>query len=424
MLRSRWLGNACILLAVSTCCACARDYAQTAPLPQDRQQLSVVLYPFVPAFAYAAETVKKGFEAENPGIRLNIVDLSDNYYAPGDSAHPDPTYIGSATADVYELDSVFLADFVREKKIQPLSDDVLLSRAQLLANAYEGSELGGVRYGSAHWVCGDFLFYTKQRSPSHALETLRDLEHFVGADPRGLMVDLRGRLTLGEFYLGAAYARYGDWAHVKDHLAVPDEGLISDLVRLLRLCTAGYCRDQIFHELTGIYGQEFAQQRAGSLIGYSELLHSVLKESELCGTACVADADLGVSPLPLDDAGVHPISWVDSFTVSTKCTDSCYQRAAAFIRFMQREDTYVKLLLPDRMSFLENPAGPAPVAAYLLPARGSLYANKDLLSAAHLYPELKAIIERASVPVSEGLNQNLRVVSKAVEAALSKAPPG
>src|ERR1700742_4811967 len=89
-----------------------------------RQQLRVVLYPFIPEFTYAADTVKRLFEAENPDIELVVLDLSDNYYAPPEDGKTDPTYIGQVQTDVYELDSVFLADFVKDHKIQPLKDDI------------------------------------------------------------------------------------------------------------------------------------------------------------------------------------------------------------------------------------------------------------------------------------------------------------
>jgi len=387
-----------------------------------RQQLRVVLYPFIPEFTYAAETVKRLFEAENPDIELVVLDLSDNYYAPPKPGKTDPTYIGNVQTDVYELDSVFLADFVKDQKIQPLKDDILLPKGALLKNAYIGSMLDGTRYGSAHWVCGDFLFYTKDSGPAGDLKTLKDVEDFVGSDPKfRLLVDLRGRLTLGEFYLASAYAKYKDWSAVKDHINPADPSVEADLVRVLKMCPTGSCRDQVFHEITGIYGQEFALKRSKALIGYSELLHSVLKEGITDGT--LSDADLKVASLPLDDAGAVPISWVDSFAVGTDCMGDCYQRAAKFIKFMQRDDIYLKLLLPDRPSFLHSPNGPFPIPAYLLPAKASLYSDSTLLSNAHLYPDLKKIIEGASVPTEVGLNQDLRTVSSSVDAALNKAVP-
>ena len=387
-----------------------------------RQQLRVVLYPFIPEFTYAAETVKRLFEAENPDIELVVLDLSDNYYAPPKPGKTDPTYIGNVQTDVYELDSVFLADFVKDRKIQPLKDDILLPQGALLENAYIGSMLGGTRYGSAHWVCGDFLFYTKDSVPAGDLKTLKDVEDFVGSDPKfRLLVDLRGRLTLGEFYLASAYAKYKDWSAVKDHINPADPSVEADLVRVLKMCPTGRCRDQVFHEITGIYGQEFALKRSKALIGYSELLHSVLKEGITDGT--LSDADLKVASLPLDDAGAVPISWVDSFAVGTACIGDCYRRAAKFIKFMQRDDVYLKLLLPDRPSFLLSPTGPFPIPAYLLPAKASLYSDSTLLSNAHLYPDLRKIIEGASVPTEVGLNQDLRTVSSSVDAALNKAVP-
>src|SRR5437667_11794475 len=72
-----------------------------------RRPIRVVLYRFIPEFASAAETIKKSFETENPDIELTIIDRSSNYYAPGDA-----TYVGQVDADIFELDSVFLADFV------------------------------------------------------------------------------------------------------------------------------------------------------------------------------------------------------------------------------------------------------------------------------------------------------------------------
>jgi thiamine pyridinylase len=387
-----------------------------------QHQLRVVLYPFIPEFTTAADTVKRQFEAENPDIELVVEDLSDNYYVPPKQGKHDPTYIGDVDTDVYELDSVFLADFVKAQKIQPLPDSVLLPRDELLQNAYVGSILNGKRYGSAHWVCGNFLFYMKGNPPNGEIRTLKDLETFVGSDPKlKLLVDMRGRLTLGEFYLSAAYAKYKNAAEVQKHISPADESLEADLVRVLKLCPVGSCRDQIFHQDTGIYGQEFALGRSKALIGYSELLHSVLKEGVLEGT--LQDSDLRVAALPLDDAGAVQISWVDSFAIGTSCKDDCYERASRFLRFMQRDDVYLKLLLPDRPSFLHNPAGPEAVPAYLLPAKRSLYSNPTLTGSASLYPTLKGIIETSIVPTSVRLNQDLRTVSSSVDAALTAAVP-
>lgn len=418
MLRRRTALILTILLLTASFAACAPPGSQA----NKPRHLRIVLYPFIPEFAYAAETVKTAFEAANPDVELTILDLSANYYSPSKpTGPPDRTYIGDVHADVYELDSVFLSDFVHKHKIQPLPDDLLLPPAKLLKNANIGSMLAGRRYGSPHWVCGNFLFFKTKNSPSKSPSTLKEVEQFVGKGPgNNLLVDLRGRLTLGELYLGAAYARYKDWATVKDHLTSADESVDDDLVRVFRMCSPGDCRDQLLHELTGVYGREFALSRSKALIGYSEILHDVLTEGTLDQT--LTDRDLAVAALPLDDAGTMPISWVDSFVIDSNCVEGCYQDAARFIRFMQRDDVYLKLLLPGKVSFLHDPSpNPEHVPAYLLPAKLSLYTNPHLLKEAHLYPMLKSIIEGAAVPTADGLNMSLRNISADVEKELKRA---
>lgn len=71
---------------------------------------------------------------------------------------------------------------------------------------------------------------------------------------------------------------------MKQHIDPADRALEADLVRVLELCPTGSCRDLVFHGLTGVYGQEFALKPSKALIGYSELLHSVLKEGAINGT--------------------------------------------------------------------------------------------------------------------------------------------
>lgn len=381
-----------------------------------RRPLRVVLYPFIPEFTSAADMIKRTFEVQNPDIDLTIVDLSSNYYAPGDA-----TYVGQADADIIELDSVFLADFVHKGKIQELPADVVLPQSELLSNAYRGSMFDGKRYGAAHWACRNFLFFASADQPSPPIEKLSDLETYANSSSTGkLLMDLRGKLTLGELYLMAAFDRYRDWKHTSPAVQKLDPAVESDLTRVAKLCPNGGCRDEIFHELTGIYGQEFAHRRSKALVGYSELLHSVLLEKVNCGDGCLGDGDIGVAELPLDDAGSIPISWVDSFTVSASCKSSCLTDAKKFIQLMSSDEMYLKLLLPSGFSFLKSPVSTAPVPAYLLPAKLSLYSNSKLLASAHLYPQLKKLIENAEVPTADNLNDQLRVVGKAIDSDLNK----
>jgi hypothetical protein len=281
--------------------------------------------------------------------------------------------------------------------------------------------LDGKRYGAAHWACRNFLFFPTQNGPATPIEKLSQLESYI--DPsKGdrLLLDLRGKLTLGELYLMAAFDHYRDWQHVAPAVQNLDPAIENDLIRLSKLCPNAGCRDQVFHEITGIYGQQFARKRSKALVGYSELLRSVLIEKSNCGDDCLGDADLDVGNIPLDDNGSVPISWVDSFTVNTSCKADCFSDARKFVQMMNSDDMYLKLLMPSGFSFLKSPVAISPLASYLLPAKLSLFSNSKLVTAAHLYPKLRILVENAEVPTADHLNDQLRKIGKTLDADLSK----
>jgi thiamine pyridinylase len=350
--------------------------------------------------------VKQDFEALCPKIRLDIIDLSNNYY---DSKSAD--FIGTTKADVYELDSVFLSDFVASNHIQELPKELQPAPSDFLANAVKGAQLDGKWYGIPHWVCGDFLFYLKDDAPLQSAKTLADLEKAIGSTHpagKGLFIDMKGSSTLGELYLKSAFDRYADWSHVTPHMQTFDNDLQSDLKRVRALCDAGFCRQRPYHDATGFYGRLFARRKSRAVVGYSELLYDILLESSTsCAVEekCVSDADLDVVPLPLDDHGAQPMSWVDSLTIDKDCNVGCQQDAALFIKFYTSEESLLKALM-------------STPARYLLPARASLYQNTALLQHAPLYQKLKPLIEQAVAPTAVGLNDRLRSFGKTVDGNL------
>jgi thiamine pyridinylase len=401
----------------------ARGQDATASNPSSQQvrprKLHVALYPFIPGFEAAAEYVKTRYEAENPDVTLDIIDLRSNYY---DSTSDN--YIGNAHADVFELDSVLLRDFVADGKIQEMPAGVLLPPDQLLSNADRGTRLENKRYGAAHWVCRNFLFYSTDDPPQKTIKTLADLEAFAG--PAGLIIDLRGKSTLGEYYLMAALDRNPDWSKVyPDKIATIDTAIEGDILALKKYCDTASCRNKVLHDYTGTHGAEFARKRGKALVGYSEILHDVLAEIPNCSSTdpCLSAEKLAVTELPLDDNGSRPMSWVDSFTLSTGCTGTCVDDATRFIGMMNRDDTYMALLLPGSLSFL-NVQTPGPrVPAYLLPAKVSLYTNATLTNAAPLYKALKPMVENADVPTDRHLNDDLRIIGKQIDKDLDKNVP-
>jgi hypothetical protein len=215
----------------------------------------------------------------------------------------------------------------------------------------------------------------------------------------------------GEFYLNAAFDRYGDLDQARQHIVLYDSALKDDLLGVSAICDVESCRKSDYHS-TPFFAEEFAEKHARALVGYSESLNGALvanADATKCpmASACRADANFDVEELPLDDKGAHTISWVDSFTLDKNCKDQCAKDAVAFIQFVDSDDIFLLALLP---------AGGPP--AYLLPAKASLYSNSNLLAKAHLYPKLKTIIEGAAVPSALSLNEELRNAGRQLDADL------
>ncbi len=389
-----------LLLLVST--AAETNRSQTTTSSSSCHTLRVALYPFIPLKSDFFYGIKQDFEARYPEIRLEIIDLSDNYYDPD-----SPKYIGTTKADVYEVDSVFLYDFASGGRVQELPAELSPRPGEFLANAVKGAQLNGKWYGVPHWVCGDFLFFRSDDAVVRAIRTLADLEKVIGtshADSKGLFIDMKGRSTLGELYLKSAFDRYVDWPKVEPHIRDFDNDLQADLRRALTLCDKGFCRDSDYHYATGFYGRLFARGMARALVGYSELLYEILLEAKTaCPKGrCVTDQNIDVIALPLDDRGAQPISWVDSLMIDRDCDAQCRRDATLFIQFYNSEETLLKALMttPPR---------------YLLPARTSLYDNAALMAAAPLYRKLKTFIEVAEAPTGKQLNDLLRRNGKTLD---------
>ena len=386
----------------------ARSQSQPAPRP-----LTVVLYPYIPEYSTVQAELKKGFETLHPDIAINFLDLTSNYY---DSKKPN--YIGTTKADVYELDSVFLKEFVKQGKIKPWPPTALLPENQLVKNAAAGSKVDGIRYGAAHWLCGNFLFFKKTDAAFAGVKRLSDLEKLIGGSDRpvgqGLAVDMKGKSTLGEFDLETAFDHYGDWQKAHQHLGSIDPILEYDLVRLINLCDPGMCRNGDYHSKDPeIYARLFDDQKARILLGYSEGLHPALVESAQCkpGVQCLKDSDIDVAGFPSDDNGRHQMSWVDSYVLDSGSDQQRTADGAAFVEYMQSDEVYKMILLH---------SGVAP--AYLLPAKASLYQDAEVIHAAHLYPQLKTLIEDAEVPSEVGLNDELRARGAQLDRQLSCNP--
>jgi len=371
-----------------------------ASSPCDRDPLRVILYPFLPAKDAYFRHVEADFEEHNPTIDLQVVDLSGNYY---DESLPGA--VTNTPADVIELDSVFLDDFIGAGRVLALPRSWTRPSGTFLDVAQQAVVSNGTTYGVPHWVCSNFLF--SRRGDSLNPATLHDLVTQLGnphgAD-QGLLIDLKGRSTLGEWYLDSLLDRYKTLAAASSHLSVStaDNAVYRDLKAVRQLCDSNLCRADEYHEMMGFYSAQFARRRGRALAGYSERLYYVGSENlnDCRKGECVDLDEIKVNALPLSDSGSHAFAWVDSFVVSKSCSDRCRRAARAFVSYMSDPKNVRATLTPGY--------GEAP--RYLLPALQSLYSDRALLAVAPHYSTFLLLIVD-SVPVrSPHLNRQLREI--------------
>ncbi len=372
-----------------------------------RRVLVVSVYPYVPDAAKLYWSLETAFETANPGLDLRL-SMNPDYYADDPSGG-----ILHEQADVYELDSVFLEDFLEKGKLQPLPEGIVEKAGPFVPLAARAAFQGGVWYGAPHWVCGNFLFYRKQDAEMASVASQADLARVIGSAPApgaGLLIDMKGASTLGELYLNAAFYRYSLPDSVLPRLASqPTPELADDLRGILALASPGFGRDEAYHNRTGFYARQFARGRGRALVGYSEALHHTLGETAnacLHEEKCLGGMNIGVKSWPPSDAGAPTAGWVDLFVIDARVEGQKLSDAKAFIRFMLSDEAYRTALLPE----------PGGAPRYLLPAREAIYRDPAILAAAPLYPAMRALLADA-VPLSmPGLNQRLLRIGEKLDA--------
>src|SRR5205823_2428334 len=130
-----------------------------------------------------------------PEVELQIIDIGDNYYDEG-----SPHAITNTDADIFELDSVFMDDFVSSKRIQPLPTGLTPPSGTLVPPAASVVQTAGMTYAVPHWVCTNYLFTTTGDSLAN-VPSFTEVTRIVGTSHsagQGLLVDMKGRSTLGE----------------------------------------------------------------------------------------------------------------------------------------------------------------------------------------------------------------------------------
>jgi thiamine pyridinylase len=378
----------------------ARPHADTP-----RRVLHVSLYPYIPDPSDAALTLKQGFEHQYPDVIVDIT-FNRNYYSPESADHG----VLFETADVHELDGVFLRDFADRGKLAPLPPALAAAGAGLEPLAAQSATLDGRLVAVPHWMCADFLIYRADQSGLAGAPTLAAMEHALGSS-HGLLMDLKGADTLGEYDLAALLARYGTAPAALSHAATPDPYITARLRRFLALEPPGFGRNADYDARGSFYARQFARRAGSAFVGYSEMTHEVLDETAVScriEDRCITQSEIRIAPLPFQDGTIHPAVWVDMFVIDAAVHGQSLQDAADFITYAVSLPAYRALLIPQ----------PGDSPRYLLPATQAAFADPHILGTAPLYPSFRAILERGAVIIAPHLSATLHAAAAALDAAL------
>jgi thiamine pyridinylase len=367
-----------------------------------RRVLHVSLYPYIPDAPAAALTLKQAFERQHPDI---IVDITFNpkYYSPDPADHG----VLFETADVHEIDSALLGDFVARHKLAPLPPGFSQTINPLESLAAKAATIDNRLVAVPHWMCADFLITRADQAGLAGSPTLADLERVL-APTHGLLMDLKGPGALGEFYLDAILARDGGVSHLTTS---PDPQILARLQRFLALEPAGFGRNADYDARGTFYARQFARRAGSAFVGYSEMTHEVLDEAAVScrhEDRCVTASEIRIAPVPFADGPAHPAVWVDMFAIDDAVHGQKLQDAQVFIRYAVSLPAYRALLIPQATD----------PPRYLLPATQSAFDDPQILQAAPLYPQFRAILDQGAVLTSPGLTATLNSVAAQLDADL------
>jgi thiamine pyridinylase len=374
---------------------------------ENARVLRFEMYPFVPNADEIALKIKELFEAGCPGLDLRIR-LNANYYA------TDGSGILAADADVYEVDSVFFDDFLKNRNPKLPSQPVLDRAGPIVPFARDIATSGGAQFGVPHWICTDFLIYRKTLPQIGAITSPADAARVFAELGNGLLIDLKGPSTLGELYLSILVAHYGSAEKALKHLDPDrlDDYAVAVLRSFLNMEPSGFGRDPNYHRRDGFYARQFVRGSGSAFLGYSEDLYYALDETaQSCLKGeCVGVDDIDVALFPFADEGAKAVAWVDMYMLDAGLADTRLRDAEAFIKFMMSVSTYEALLLPK-----DSTTGGVP--KYLLPARDDVYRGDKMASTPH-YSKFRNLIGSAIPVTGEGLNDKLRSVAAALDKVL------
>lgn len=361
--------------------ACAHPSHQ----PEAKTELRAALFPYIPdaggdQYARLVTFVEEGFEASHPDVDLKLRPISknDDFY----DLNALRTWLatGGGSYDVIEIDTVILGELQNEGLIRPFPADTKTSDWHPAARAAVISNVGPLAI--PHLLCGHFVISRiESAATARSVADLKTALSRSESKERDLVGNLLGSWNMPSLYIDAWHDTYpkGD---VNSALSVKlDSEAISGLREIKRLCDyegSNGCLDGTYDDAGEAAAVHlFATGEADSLLGYSERLFLIARETAL-DEIYVGSAAMGT--------GNAPVVFVDAFVVRASASDAVRDAAKRFAEFMNRPEIQETLLLSH-----DAPGAPP---RYLLPATLSAFSTPGLTSD-RFYSDFKAALDEA-----------------------------
>ncbi len=374
-----------------------------------KTQLTVLLYPYVPDYKHIRRVVESEFESRHENIDIIISEQNWDYY---NASGLDKNY------DIYELDTVFLADFIKAGRVRELDLTRLHIRNDSLPFCLEASQYDDKLYGVPHWVCALFLFHLKNDREVQSVTSRASLVNAIGKTPqkgRGLLLYMGEQYTLGELYVDCLFDL---GLTVKETMATLETGTLYSpavmaMKELLSLTDHGISRsEKLFNVWPPIQTHEFTHARGRALVGYSERMYYILKEIERPTepTPVLDPANITVSIFNQGMESTTSLAWVDTFVLNSQLSKEKVDAAYKFLNFISSDALYIKKLLPH-----DSPP------LYLLSPYEKTYTLSEFAEAAPLYPTFRKELHSVSGFTTENLDLTLRSLGGKLDAILPKS---
>lgn len=346
----------------------------------EKTTLRVNLFPYLPDAAGdnlkgMAARIKQEFEKQSPSINLEITLSKDNDFYDLENYKK-----WMSSFDLIEPDTLFLTDLVVPEEL--IEEWGKVSESDWQPPARLAAKVNGKVYAIPHWMCGYFLF---SRDPKIAkARNLKDLVAILQAT-HGNMPEIAGNL----FSSWDTPALYLDSWEDNHSPADPRQAISTSLDAETILTLKEFsdqcnwegknpCLDKSYKDNT-LAQTRFAKKEVETAFGFSESLFDILKSAGV-------DRSIILSTLVLGK-GDHPLLFTDGFVMPKGRSKEVKSAAAAFVRYMQRPETYTWIVLS------QDAAG-AP-GRYLTPATISAFASEPIKSDPY-YQGIQATIAKGS----------------------------